>query len=775
MINKQIITKIDEIQNALAKLVVLDFFIMEGGARLGKLKETKSYGKRRKKYEPKGDITAAARELASPEGIDIAKAKAYVGYAMMEAGVESRVTKLMKQHEAGKIDLGQLEWGLKKEFGVAYKEAYVFGQNSIGFSGDLMDEDLAFIKSFKRTENKFLGKFMKAIAAEKLVMDRYERLKMYVETIRTVFDHARVEASPDWVKIYWTPSRGAMHCPDCLILAINSPYTKKTLPTTPRAGDTRCLCITAPDSRILTKRGWIAIVDVKEGDLVFTHKGRWKKVLKTHKNRPNRSHVHACIEAPTGKKIGVTSDHHFLTPQGWESIKDIDKLKLPMYNIKHEYLPNMRSKNPYGQQIWPMYYLSQRLSKLWSKKGLPSEGMHFLRYESEGKTTMGRPIIKEQDQGSSFVFRNEKAERIQRSIRSKFYFYKSRWSEICFLLGKWKEAIYLQISLALDLCQWAYSERLYFAPWEPRSIRRRVGKDGIDAKWRAFIFAHDLRAKAANGRSTRSRICGGSSRMDVPRMWQSISSTSKRGKKSKKVLFNQMPEKSQAITRMDMQTVREKIQGSLRAWRKAKKILLPRLLQKSQKTILYDLTVEDDQSFIVEGLVAHNSNCKCHLMIRYKKPDDTEPIPEGIKPPGEEYELQPDLYGKFKGDVPEFRFFLDKNTGNPIAARKEFVAAVKKAKVGFTPSNYDDPYNRKFFKSNKIWFDTQKIREIEKTVTSMNPEGIALRKKRQDLMKDLLKANTELNKKGFRWIRPDGYGGYTVGADGKPFTLMPKD
>jgi len=28
---------------------------------------------------------------------------------------------------------------------------------------------------------------------------------------------------------------------------------------------------------------------------------------------------------------------------------------------------------------------------------------------------------------------------------------------------------------------------------------------------------------------------------------------------------------------------------------------------------LYDLTVEDDHSFIVEGIVAHNSNCGCSL------------------------------------------------------------------------------------------------------------------------------------------------------------------
>ncbi|MCK4785194.1 MAG: hypothetical protein KAV87_15700 [Desulfobacteraceae bacterium] len=411
MIKEQIITKINEIQGMLAKIAVLDLVVSEGGAdnQKPKLKETKSYGKRRKIYKAKGDLTAAARELATQELIDTSKASAYVGFARMEAGVESRVMKLMRQQEVGDIEIGQLEFGLKKELGVAYKEAYVFGQRSIGYSGDLMDEDLAFIKSFKKTENGFLRKFMKAIVAEKLVMDRYERAKMYVDTVRTVFDHARVEAAPNWIKIYWVPSRSVKHCADCLVLAVNSPYSKKSLPTTPRAGDTSCL-----------------------------------------------------------------------------------------------------------------------------------------------------------------------------------------------------------------------------------------------------------------------------------------------------------------------------------------------------------------------------SNCKCHLMMRYKKPDDIEPVPEGIKPPGEEYKVHPDLYDKFKGDVPEFRFFMDLNTGNPKAARKEFVAAVKKSGVGFTPSNYDDPFNRKFLKSNKIWFDVQKIKEIERSIPAASAEGVKLLKKRQELMKDLLSVNTKLRKDGLRWIRPDGYGGYKVGPDGVPFTLLPK-
>ena len=133
MIQEQIITTIDEIQGMLATLAVQN------------VSETKSYGKRRKLYKAKGDLTAAARELATGELVDKAKATAYVGYARMESGVESRVMKIMKQHEAGKINLGQLEWGLKKELGVAYQEAYVFGQRSVGYTGDLMDEDLKLL------------------------------------------------------------------------------------------------------------------------------------------------------------------------------------------------------------------------------------------------------------------------------------------------------------------------------------------------------------------------------------------------------------------------------------------------------------------------------------------------------------------------------------------------------------------------------------------------------------------------------------------------------
>ena len=165
-------------------------------------------------------------------------------------------------------------------------------------------------------------------------------------------------------------------------------------------------------------------------------------------------------------------------------------------------------------------------------------------------------------------------------------------------------------------------------------------------------------------------------------------------------------------------------------------------------------------------------------MIRFKKPSEAVPADllktPGEKPPGEDYELHPELYSKFKGKVPEFRYYLDKNLGNEKAARKEFVAAVKKAGVGFTPSNYDDPYNSRFFVSNRLWKEVQGVKAAEYAYDPGSDARKELRKQRQELMKQLLDKNKELKNNGLRWIRPDGYGGYGVGDNGRPMVLFPK-
>ncbi len=45
-------------------------------------------------------------------------------------------------------------------------------------------------------------------------------------------------------------------------------------------------------------------------------------------------------------------------------------------------------------------------------------------------------------------------------------------------------------------------------------------------------------------------------------------------------------------------------------------VLLKAVSAPEKLTVLYDLEVEDDHSFIIEGLVVHNSNCRCKIRAK---------------------------------------------------------------------------------------------------------------------------------------------------------------
>lgn len=57
----------------------------------------------------------------------------------------------------------------------------------------------------------------------------------------------------------------------------------------------------------------------------------------------------------------------------------------------------------------------------------------------------------------------------------------------------------------------------------------------------------------------------------------------------------------------------------------------------SPGTALWDISVEEDHSFVIEGLVSHNSNCKCYLDIDYPEsvdaPSTQKPTPKPTPPP----------------------------------------------------------------------------------------------------------------------------------------------
>lgn len=121
--------------------------------------------------------------------------------------------------------------------------AYQYGMRAAGI-GDmpLGEEDQRWLETYFDIEWRFLAKFFAALQAD-AVSDarRLLRARAFSQTLDSVFYVALISAFPaKGTTIYWHLG-GGEHCSDCLVLARTQRYTPDTLPTTPRAGSTRCM------------------------------------------------------------------------------------------------------------------------------------------------------------------------------------------------------------------------------------------------------------------------------------------------------------------------------------------------------------------------------------------------------------------------------------------------------------------------------------------------------------------------------------------------------
>ena len=73
--------------------------------------------------------------------------------------------------------------------------------------------------------------------------ERYIRRRMmaYADTLKHVYYAGRVKGTPKGMVIDWISPLDRHTCKGCRYMAEHSPWTRDSIPTTPRAGDTRCL------------------------------------------------------------------------------------------------------------------------------------------------------------------------------------------------------------------------------------------------------------------------------------------------------------------------------------------------------------------------------------------------------------------------------------------------------------------------------------------------------------------------------------------------------
>jgi len=80
-------------------------------------------------------------------------------------------------------------------------------------------------------------------------------------------------------------------------------------------------------TRVLTKRGYKQLKDVKVGDEVLTHNNKWRKVIEKPIYPVNRKIPRYTIITESGKKVTVTEEHPFRvkTENGyiWKKAKEL--------------------------------------------------------------------------------------------------------------------------------------------------------------------------------------------------------------------------------------------------------------------------------------------------------------------------------------------------------------------------------------------------------------------------------------------------------------------
>lgn len=209
----------------------------------GNLTEGKSFGGRRTFASEKSILMSTLVRLIGSLRANLDKkmiTQAVKDYGDLKEEFKDTLFGILGSYQRGEITDEVLESMWRSEIRGSWDKAYALGVRSVGNPFGVWEQDKSWLKGAETEEFGYLGKFVDDIRNKELVMGIEDRLDMYIETLDGVFNHGKVDGSPEFVRIDWI-LREARHCNDCIRFAAGSPYTKKTLPAVPRDGTSRCL------------------------------------------------------------------------------------------------------------------------------------------------------------------------------------------------------------------------------------------------------------------------------------------------------------------------------------------------------------------------------------------------------------------------------------------------------------------------------------------------------------------------------------------------------
>lgn len=490
------------------------------------------------------------------------------------AGDMSRdLDSLVKRAGEGRITQAQFDKQAHDLVSTNFRKAY---EKGLGRELDAGDEE--WLSRAAAEELNHARRFGKQAAADELRMPRGKRAEMYGQTLSGISLSAQVEDLPDSSRIGWILGK-AEHC-----------------------------CLTSNLFTLITACGRIPLKDVRVGDLVLTHRGRWRRVLAKPVNRSTAAHRYAVLVGEGGRLVGLTDDHRLWTRAGWVAAREVSDAQEKV--------------------------LSERdLSSVWWQ----------VQQDNDALPEMLR-------QGSSrLCFATEKD--LRQPDRYGFHVSCKDRKTVCGILDGRKVEARAQSQMGMGMYLRSYTGRVHYSSQESRSFRRLSGEFRIDCQGEAQSGA----PSRCVGRGEESELERWQTRVGLRDVWQEVCGVCPQGGDGS-VLFCRMSctgKEGQSCS--SVRSVRKEIREDTRKgtigeekWKQKSFVLscllsedearggddpVVRLLREEVQTLevadrevqvgdvllltgvlepgtcLYDLTVEEDHSFLVEGMAVSNSDC----------------------------------------------------------------------------------------------------------------------------------------------------------------------
>lgn len=167
--------------------------------------------------------------------------------ARLERDMEQLVSRLRSEDPSRQLSKTQFRKRMKAAMRIAYKDAYDLGTLASGLgransavTTHASPDEKQWLDNMFSQEQKYFNKFLAALERGESRTKASQRIRSYANAVRSIFEGSRVLQIPDNTVLHWV-LQSKNPCSDCRLIHRLSPYTKYTLPTTPKAGSTRCL------------------------------------------------------------------------------------------------------------------------------------------------------------------------------------------------------------------------------------------------------------------------------------------------------------------------------------------------------------------------------------------------------------------------------------------------------------------------------------------------------------------------------------------------------